>query len=187
MPYIVILDACVLYPAPLRDFLLRLSLTGLFCAKWTDQIQQEWSQNLLNQRPELSERIPHTIRQMNNAIPDVLVTGHESLISGLQLPDKNDRHVLAAAIQCGAQAIVTFNLKDFPQTALKPYEIEPIHPDVFVENQLDLNPAFVIEAAKNARSALKNPTKTAAQFIETLANQGLAISADRLSEFQKLI
>lgn len=187
MRYVVVLDACVLYPAPLRDFLLRLSLTGLFTAKWTDQIQQEWSRSLLKERPELADRLPKTIELMNQAIPDVLVTGHEALIEGLDLPDQDDRHVLAAAIQCGAQAIVTFNLSDFPAAALEAYESEAIHPDVFVENQLDLNLARVVEAAKNARAALKNPPKTAAEYIETLANQGLVISADRLVEFQQLI
>jgi len=185
--YVVLFDACVLYPAPLRDFLLRLSLTGLFAAKWSDRIQREWSRNLLQDRPELADRLPKTIAQMNQAIPDVLVTGYEALISGLQLPDEDDRHVLAAAIVCGAQAIITFNLSDFPRSELEPYDVEAVHPDAFIENQLDLNPGRVIEAARNARTALKNPPKTATAYIETLATQGLVISAERLSDFEALI
>lgn len=52
MRYTVVFDACVLYPAPLRDFLLRLAISGLFSAKWTEQIHDEWTRNLLHSRPE---------------------------------------------------------------------------------------------------------------------------------------
>jgi hypothetical protein len=185
--YVVLFDACVLYSAPLRDFLLRLALTGLFAAKWTHQIQQEWSASLSRARPELADRLPKTISLMNEAIEDVIVTDYEPLIDSLVLPDLGDRHVLAAAIRCGAQAIVTFNLSDFPHNVLSAYGIEAIHPDVFIENQFDLDAARVVEAAKSARASLRNPPKTAEQYIETLANQGLPVSSDRLSAFSRLI
>lgn len=61
---------------------------------------------------------------MNEAVPDSLVTGYESLIAGLDLPDVDDRHVLAAAIHCNADAIITFNLRDFPAEKLAQYDIE---------------------------------------------------------------
>ena len=137
MRYTVIFDACVLYPAPLRDFLLRLSTTGLFSAKWTDQIHDEWTRNLLLARPELEDKLCRTRDLMNRAVPDSLVTGYEPLIENLELPDRDDRHVLAAAIRSSAQAVVTFNLKDFPKNALDQYGIEAIHPDLFIEHQLD--------------------------------------------------
>jgi len=187
MRYTVVFDACVLYPAPLRDFLLRLSTTGLFSAKWTDQIHDEWIRNVLKTRPDLKEKLPRTQVLMNKAVPDALVTGYESLTEHLQLPDINDRHVLAAAIRCGAQAIVTFNLKDFPDKVLGQYDIEAIHPDTFIENQLDLHQGAVITTAKQHRQALKNPPKTADEYIDTLASQGLLISADRFREFRELI
>ena len=103
MRFVVIYDACVLYPAPLRDLLLHLARTGLFAARWTDEIQQEWSRNLLKTRPELADKLPRTIALMNLAVPDAVVTGHEALVEGLQLPDASDRHVLAAAIRAGAE------------------------------------------------------------------------------------
>ncbi|MES9881867.1 MAG: PIN domain-containing protein [Sedimenticola sp.] len=121
MRYTVIFDACVLYPAPLRDFLLRLSTTGLFSAKWTDRIHDEWIRNLLESRPDLEEKLSRTRELMNQAVPDSLVAGFESLIENLELPDADDRHVLAAAIRSGAQAIITFNLKDFPDDVLAQY------------------------------------------------------------------
>lgn len=97
---------------------------------------------------------------MNSHVRDCLVTDYEPLENGLELPDIDDRHVLAAAIQCNAQAIVTFNLKDFPDTELDKYGIEAIHPDVFVQNQIDLHPGLVCHVVKTHRNALKNPPKS---------------------------
>ena len=70
MRFVVLLDACVLYPAPLRDLLLRLATTGLFAAKWTDEIHDEWTRNLLSNRPELEEQITRTRALIDNAVPD---------------------------------------------------------------------------------------------------------------------
>lgn len=111
-PFTAIYDACVLYPAPLRDFLMWLGLSGRFRARWTTQIHDEWKRSLLQNRPDLtSEQLDRTSALMDVAIPDALVTGHESLIPGLTLPDLDDRHVLAAAIRCGASVIVTFGVR----------------------------------------------------------------------------
>ena len=187
MRYTVVFDACVLYPAPLRDFLLRLSMTGLFSAKWTDQIHDEWIRNLVKNRPELEDKLPRTRELMDRAVPDALVKGYEPLIDSLDLPDKDDRHVLAAAIRSSAQAIITFNLNDFPNEALEQYGMEALHPDAFVEHQLDLHQGAVISVVKQHREALKKPTKTATEYVETLAAQGLVVSADRFREFIELI
>ena len=120
MRFVVVFDACVLYPAPMRDILIRLATAGLFAAKWTDRIHDEWTRNLLAQRPDLADALERTRSLMDQAVPDCLVEGYESLIEGLSLPDPDDRHVLAAAIRAGAQTIVTINLKDFPALSLAP-------------------------------------------------------------------
>ncbi len=187
MAFVVLFDACVLYPAPLRDLLIRLATTGLFAAKWTDQIHDEWIRNLSANRPELGEQLPRTRELMNAAVPDCLITGYEPLITAVELPDAEDRHVLAAAIRAGAQVIVTFNLKDFPSEALSPYGIEAIHPDVFVEHQLDLHQGLVIATAKKQRASLRNPPKTTEEYLDTIAGQGLPVTADKLREFSALL
>ncbi len=74
MRFVVVLDACVLYPAPLRDLLLRLATTGLFAAKWTDEIHDEWTRNLVRKRPEIEEQIKRTRRLMDKAVPDGLLS-----------------------------------------------------------------------------------------------------------------
>ncbi|VAW85601.1 hypothetical protein MNBD_GAMMA18-1227 [hydrothermal vent metagenome] len=188
MAFVVLLDANVLYPATMRDFLITLATIGLYSAKWTEQIHDEWTRNLIKNRPELDpEALARTQKLMNRAVPDSLVTGHEPLIQGLALPDSDDRHVLAAAIRCGAQVIVTQNLKDFPTNALDQYGIEAIHPDEFLEYQFGLRPELVIKAAKAQRARLQNPPQTAEEFLERLAAQGLVVTAKKLASFKELI
>lgn len=187
MRFVVIYDACVLYPAPLRDLLLRLALTGLFAARWTEQIQQEWTRNVIANRPELADKLPRTVQLMNSAVPDALVTGHEPLISGLNLPDVDDRHVLAAAIQAGAQLIVTFNLRDFPPAQLSPFGVEAVHPDEFVTQQFDLHEGRILSAARAHRQSLRNPPKSTAEYLDTLAAQGLVVSVERLRKFADVL
>ena len=110
-----IIDACVLYSAPVRDLVVRLGQTGLIQARWSDEIHEEWMRNLLNNNPRITrERLERTRSLMNGAVRDCIVTGHMHLVDSLTLPDPDDRHVLAAAIQVGAELIVTFNLADFP-------------------------------------------------------------------------
>lgn len=173
MIFIVVLDACVLYPAPLRDLLMRLAVTSLYAPKWTDVIHDEWSRNLLRKRPELEGRLPRVKAQMNAALPDANVTGYEGLVSGINLPDPDDRHVVAAAIAARADAIVTFNLKDFPAAELEKYGLEVIHPDVFIRGNFDLDPSVALSAVRAMRSALKNPPCTAEELLDILSRQGL--------------
>ena len=141
MARIVLYDACVLYPAPLRDLLMHLALADLFQARWTDAIHDEWTRNVLANRPDLTPESLGRCRELMDAhVPDCLVAGYEPLIPTLSLPDPDDRHVLAAAIHGGAGTIVTFNLGDFPASALGPFSIEAVHPDEFVVRLWDESP-----------------------------------------------
>jgi predicted nucleic acid-binding protein len=126
-------DANVLYPSGLRNFLMHLALTGIFRAHWSAEVHDEWIRNLLKNRPDLSrDKLERTRQLVDMAIPDALVTGYEHLIDSIELPDRDDRHVVAAAIRGGASVIVTRNLADFPTHALRNFRIEAQHPDDFV-------------------------------------------------------
>jgi hypothetical protein len=172
--FTAVYDACVLYPAQLRNLLMWLALSGLFRARWTDRIHEEWTRNVLRDHPDIDPaRLRRTRSLMDAHVLDALVTGYESLIPALRLPDPDDRHVLAAAIRAGAGVIVTSNLDDFPAADLAPYSVEARHPDDFVRDLADLDPAAVCAAAREHRSSLTNPPKTVEQYLATLRGVGL--------------
>lgn len=172
--FTAVYDSCVLYPAPLRDLLMWLALSDLYRARWSNDIHEEWIRNLLEDRPDLTrEQLERTRDKMNSHVRGGLVTGYKPLIAGLTLPDPDDRHVLAAAIRAGAEVIVTFNLKDFPAERLAPFGIEAQHPDEFIIHLIDLNPGVVLSFVTRCWKNLKNPPKTAEEYLDTLLAQGL--------------
>lgn len=186
--FTALFDACVLYPAPLRDFLLHLSSMGLFRARWTEEIHDEWNRNLLANRPDLApEKLRRTRELMNRAVPDCLVTGHMKLVDSLSLPDPDDRHVLAAAICGHAEVIVTFNEKDFPEAILADFGIETQHPDEFISHLITLDWSAVCRALKSQRANLLNPPRTAEELLDTLEQQGLPLSVSQLRPLVELI
>ena len=185
--YTAVLDANTLYPAPVRDLLLSLAVDGLYHARWTHRIHAEWTRNLLLKRPEIEPRLAALVELINRSVPDCLIGNYEGLISGMALPDPDDRHVLAAAIAGHADAIVTFNLKDFPADALDPHQIEALHPDDFILNQLELRPYEALAAVKKMRARLTRPPQTGAELIATLERCGLPATAAHLRQAQALI
>lgn len=186
--FTAIYDACVLYPAPLRDILMWLSITDLFRARWTDRILDEWSRTLLADRPDLeSKQIERTRRLMNESALDCLVTDYESAIEDLELPDRDDRHVLAAAIRAQAAVIVTFNLKHFPAEYLAQFAVEAQHPDDFIMHLFDLSAGTVCRAVKQHRASLRNPPKSVEDYLGTLERQQLPKTVQMLREFEGLI
>jgi predicted nucleic acid-binding protein len=186
--FAVVYDACVLYPFTLRDFLLRLRQSDLFRAHWTAEIHDEWTAAVLARRGVgYAAKIQRTRALMDEHFPDALITGHEALVASLDLPDPNDRHVLAAAIKSGASLIVTTNLVDFPAANLAPFGIEAIHPDEFALDLFELAEGAVVSAVKRAREALNNPQLTAEEYLARLAANGLVGTASELREFAEVI
>ncbi len=130
--------------------------------------------NVQNDFADISRAKVERVRDLMNAhVNDCLITGYEPLIPSLTLPDPNDRHVLAAAIHCQANVIVTINLKDFPDDALQPYALKAQHPDAFIAQLFGIAPDVVCGAAQRQRDSLKNPPKSADEFLATLERQGL--------------
>lgn len=186
--YTAVLDACVLYPAPVRDLLLSLARAGLYQARWTEQIHDEWIRNLLINRKDLTaEMLDRTRKAMNENIPDSLITNYEKLIPCIELPDVNDRHVVAAAITGHADAIVTFNLKHFPRESLEQYNLEAQHPDDFIMNQFELHHISALSAVAAMRARLKKPPQSAEQLINTLEKLELLMTAKFLRQAVTLI
>ena len=185
--YTAVLDANVLYPTLVRDLLLSLATAGLYHARWTQEIHAEWTGHLAGARPDIAHRLPELVRLMNQAVPDCLVENYEALIGRLELPDPADRHVLAAAIAGHADAIVTFNVKDFPREVTERHGIEVQHPDDFVMNQLQLQELVALGAIKQMRARWMSPQRSARELIAALEGRGLSLTAELLAQAVALI
>lgn len=143
---------------------------------------------MLANRPDLkAEQLARTRQLMDRAVPDCLVTGHTEILDSLNLPDPDDRHVLAAAICGRAEVIITFNQKHFPRKSLGPFGIEAQHPDQFVSHLITLNRDAVCAALKNQRATLRNPGVTSDQLLDTLERQNLPLSVSQLRPLSELI
>lgn len=181
MPFVVVYDANVLYPSTLRDLLIRVAQAGLVQAKWTDRILDEVFDALRENRPDLEpQNLARTRGLMNSAVRDCLVSGYEPLIESVQLPDPDDRHVLAAAIKARAQLIVTNNLKDFPSVTLEAWDMEAKSPDDFILDQIDLNREAVHSAVQRIADSRAKPPATIHDVLTTLERDGLLKSTAAL-------
>jgi len=138
-----VLDACVLVQAALRDTLLRLAEKRLFLPRWSDDIIAELVRTLEGKLGKTREKTDHLITELRKSFGDAWVEGYAPLVTCLT-NDPKDRHVLAVAVKCAADVLVTFNLKHFPETVVVPWNIEVVHPDDFLIDLYYLNPELVV-------------------------------------------
>ena len=181
--FVVVLDANVLYPYTKRDALLRFAEAGLFRARWSTKILDEWTRNILRNKPELEQSIKSQVDAMTEAFPEACVDGGEELIRALDLPDPDDRHVLASAIVVGAEQIVTDNLKDFPENKLDEYGITAVSADDFLSSTFELYEAEALKAIRKMRIDYNNPPFTQSEFIIHLQSNGLPQLAAMLKPY----
>jgi hypothetical protein len=186
----VVLDACVLYPAGLRNLFMWLAVEGVYMPKWTEEIHQEWIENVLEEDarkhspPRLDRaKLTRTRDLMNQNAARSLVTGYERWIAGLSLPDPDDCHVLAAAIEAGASAIVTFNDRHFPDAALSEYGIAAVRPDAFLCDLFDDAAEAFLRAVYALRDSLKNPPLTLEQLCHGWQRAGLTRLVEKIRAY----
>lgn len=184
MAFTVVYDACVLYPVRLRDFLLRAGYTPQLNlrARTSTTILDELGRALVEHGAMDATRWPSHRAQIESAIQDFLVDGYESLIDSIELPDRDDRHVVAAAIRCQASAVITFNLKDFPTDALEPFDVEAIHPDDFCLSLIEQSGVACIELIHDQLAALRRPPISLDELTRRFEGMGLPLTASRLRD-----
>ena len=180
MAQIVFCDANVLYPSLFRNLLVRLGQHGLCRLRWSDTVHEEWIRNVHKNLNLDVRALQRTRRMMENALPDAAVTDYAHRIPALTLPDPDDRHVLAAAIQAGADAILTFNLRDFPREVVQAHGLDVLHSDPWLCGVLDTYPAEAGAVLAELLAALKNPPLSRAEFCASLERLGLPGGAARV-------
>ena len=182
-PVVAICDACVLYPFHQRNILVQASVEGLYDARWTEEIHDEWMRNLITNIPAIPlERLHATRRLMEVALPAALVGDFHHHIGSVTLPDPADRHVVAAAIEAKASHILTWNLRDFPVDAVKKHGLVRKTPDEFLAGLYDQAPDLVLASLVNARGNLSKSGVSAQDFLDLLKNQKLAKLEKRLRQ-----
>ncbi|SDP62860.1 Predicted nucleic acid-binding protein, contains PIN domain [Actinopolyspora xinjiangensis] len=182
MSFPAFLDTCVLVPGYLNDTLLRLASAEIYRPLWSADVLEELHRNLA--RMTSTAQADHRLRNMRQHFTDAEVTGYESLLPSMT-NDADDRHVLAAAVRGNAAVIVTANLRHFPEHALKPYEIEAVHPDEFLLDQLDLHPARVMASLNRQVSAYTREPTTIAGLMNRLERTGLPKFAAEVPRHQR--
>lgn len=186
--YPALLDACILHPAFVRGALLWYADERLFQPRWTTEILDEWTRSLQRRFPDMtSQQLAQKTDQMNLAYPDALIDGYQPFVDALELPDPDDRHVLAAAIVGKCNGLITANLRDFPSEIAEPLAIEVVHPDDFIVNIIDLHPSRALAACKRHRRAMTKAKPTAEQFLQYYEQAGLIQSHARLTGHIELL
>ncbi len=161
-----VLDASVMAPMPVADTLLRLAEYDppFFGPLWSRDILNEVKRTILKfgcTEAQASRRID----AMNEAFPEALVTGYETLIDAMQ-NDPKDRHVLAVAVRAGADCIVSDNIKHFQKEALQPFGLECLTAQDFLLHQYHLDPDTFIAILKEQA---KDTNRTLADLVVLLS------------------
>ncbi|QAY59536.1 PIN domain-containing protein [Microbacterium protaetiae] len=177
--FAAVLDACVMVPVSLCDILLRLAEERMFRPIWSERILDEATEAITEVHPDLDEGlVRRRVQYMTESFPGACVSGTEQLELSLRLPDPDDRHVLAAAIRSRADAIVTANLKDFPDATLSAFDVEAIHPDDFLMSQLDMRGRVVMDVLHAQAAATRNPTLSVDDVLTSLVRAGVPSFVD---------
>lgn len=173
-PAVAVCDACILYPFHLRNVIVQVSVDRLFDARWTDAIHDEWMRNLVANAPGLSiDRLETTKKLMDLALPKAMIAGYEKHIPAVHLPDPDDRHVVAAAIEAGASTIITWNVRDFPIPEMKKHNLVLQTPDAFLATLHEQVPERLTSSLANARRNLSRSRVSTSDFIGILRDNRL--------------
>lgn len=182
--FTAVIDANVLFPVVIRDYLIWLSIHDLYTPKWSNKLLDEFTSIFQKKKMDLQpEQISRQVKLINNACPNALVAKYEGLIPSIDLPDENDRHVVAAAIKCNANVIVTNNLKDFPSEYLDSFGLSVVDPDTFIADMIDLSPEKCCDAFREMVLAKNKPPYTEREYLEVLRRNKLTQTAEELEKY----
>jgi predicted nucleic acid-binding protein len=185
-PFAIVVDANVLAGALTRNIILSLAEAGFFRPYWSFRILDEF-ERYCAKRTGSPENAKKQRLRIEAVFPEAIVGGIDAIEEGLNLPDLDDRHVLAAAIKAKAEVIVTENLKDFPVSEMELHDIQVLTLDQFVADILDLAGPEAIAALRLMRERFENPEITAQELILKVETLGLSETANFLAAYKDLL
>lgn len=180
-----LLDACVLYPTVLREILLAAAAAGLYAPLWSPRILEEWARAAARLSPAQEVLARGEAVAANLRFPRASIPLKEGAEQAIDLPDPADRHVLAAAQAGGAEAIVTFNLRDFPAWALAPAGLQALHPDEFLRDLWQIAPrplAAAVEAVRAEAERLSGQPQPVRALLKRAGLPRLGKALERAEE-----
>jgi PIN domain len=140
------------------------------------------TRNVIAKRSVPESAIDRTLTLMSTTFEYATVEGWEPLVDQLQLPDPDDRHVLAAAIAGGARTIVTANLRHFPAASLQPHRITPVSPDQFLQDMLSTDADTVLAALSQQVRRYRRPPMDLDGLLTRLGRAGAPEFAKRVAD-----
>lgn len=179
-PPAVLYDANLLYPFHLRNLLVQLGVHHIVRPRWTDAIHEEWTRTLVASGKVPRERLLHTRDIMKRVLPEADVQDYAHRMVGFTLPDPDDGHVVAAALEGRAGTILTFNLRHFPAEILAPLGLVALDPDEYLCQLHGVDPEAIAAVIEAARVNLSRTAPDPTAFLDALERQRLPAFAARL-------
>lgn len=186
--FTVVLDTNVLVGALTRNIILSLAEAGIFRPRWSaTTIDEEFVRVFGRLYPGEAHNASKQHAEILRAFPEGTAEVEDCIVAGLELPDPEDRHVLAAAIKTKASLIVTDNLKDFPADSLAQHEVEAISADDFIADCIDLAGPEAVAVLRTMRERLKKPEIDAEGLLVRIEQIGLTQTATLLTPYKALL
>ncbi len=185
--FTVFIDANVFYGHRLRSLVMYLAQTKMFRARWSEKVHDEWTRNLAHNNKIDISKLGKIRTLMNTAVPDASVTGYDMLENSFELPDPDDKHILAAAVLTRADLIMTFDVKDFPADILEPLRLATIHPDIFLQDCFGISKPLFIDAVQKDFAHYIDPNLKFLDYVEGFRKAGVPETANLINELRVVI
>jgi predicted nucleic acid-binding protein len=181
---VVLAEANVLYSRVLRDYLLYAADQEIIAVTWSSQILAEVTEHLMHNVEGFDHlAAQRLINAMNRAFPYAEANPsqeHWRMLNDVSLPDKDDRHVLAASLAAEATVLCTSNTKDFPTHVVESFGIEVLTPDQLLARLVAEYEPQILAAHRTAVASLKGATD--GSTIAALRRAGASTTADLMAQ-----